>query len=88
MSTAMMSDEMLLMQLHKGLAGAAILSLSEGKNNPDFALVEIWQQLWMTHCRICALLKRGHTATNVTFCRTCELSKRPHTATNNSLQDL
>ena len=41
MNTVMMSDETLLMQPHKGLVGVAILSLSEGKNDPDFILVKI-----------------------------------------------
>ena len=40
---AVMSDKTPLMQPCKGLVGAAISSLSEGKNNLDFALVEICQ---------------------------------------------
>ena len=41
MNTVVMSDDTPLTQPHEGLVGAAILSLSEGKNDPDFALVEI-----------------------------------------------
>ena len=39
----MMSDETPLTQPCKGLVGAAILPLSEGKNDPDFMLMEIHQ---------------------------------------------
>ena len=38
MNTAVMSDEAPLTQPHKGLVGAAIWSLLEGKNDPDFTL--------------------------------------------------
>ena len=36
MNTVVMSEETPLTQPHKSLVGVAILSLSEGKNNPDF----------------------------------------------------